>query len=111
MKDFESAMDGLAAIALAVYLAMVLARGNLKPFLAQVTKETGFVEFLVALWILSLILKIPEVRPMAAPLVTMAAIILAMRIVAGADISAFNDFASGRAGLFQTIGRVFGNQA
>ncbi len=110
MKDFESAMDGLAAIALAVYLAMVLARGNLKPFLAQVVKETGFVEFIVALWVLSLILKVPEVRPLAVPLATMAAIILAMRITAGADIGAFKAFASGQAGLFETVGRVFGNQ-
>lgn len=111
MKDFESAMDGLAAVALAVYLVTVMARGNGKAFIAQISKETGFVEFIVALWILSLILQIPEVKPMAGPLATMAVIILAMKIMQGADVSAFSDFAAGRAGLFQTVSRVFGNQA
>lgn len=111
MKDFESAMDGLAAVALAVYLAMVLVRGNLKPFLTQIQKERGFVEFIVALWVLSLILQIPEVRPLAAPLATMTVIILAMRIVAGSNISVFNDYAAGRIGLFEMVSNLFGTQA
>jgi hypothetical protein len=111
MIDFENTMDGLAAVALGVYLAMVMARGNGKAFLSQITKETGFVEFIVSLWILSLIVKVPAVKPLAGPLVTMAAIILAMKIVQGADMAAFGDFASGRIGLFQAVGRVFGNQA
>ena len=110
LSGFDNAMDGLAAVALAVYLAMVIARGNGKPFLATISKEIGFVEFIVSLWILSLIIKIPEVKPMAAPLITIAVFILALKIIQGADVSAFSDFAAGRSGLFQTIGRVFGNQ-
>lgn len=111
MKDFENAIDGLFAVALAVYLAMVVIRGNTKPFLAMVVTEAGLIEFLVALFILSQLARIPEAKPIVVPLATASGVILAIRIVQGANMNAFSDFAAGRIGLWGLVSGVFGNQA
>jgi len=103
-------MDGLAVVALGVYLAMVAIRGNAKPFLAEVVKETGFVEFLVAIFILSLLLKAPQVAPVRGPIIFAAVFILAARIISGSNMAAFNDFAAGRVSLFQFAGTLFNTQ-
>ncbi len=103
-------MDGLAVVALGIYLALVAIRGNAKPFLAEVVKETGFAEFLIAIFILSLILKAPQVAPVRGPIIFAAVFILAARIISGSDMSSFNDFAAGRISLFQFAGRVFNTQ-
>ncbi len=110
MNDFEDAIDGLATIALAVYLAVVIIRGNFKPLLDQVTKETGFVEFVIALFILSQLAKIPEVKPLVVPLTTGAILILGIKIASGANMSVFSDFAAGRVGLFGLLSGIFGSQ-
>lgn len=104
-------MDGLAAIALGVYLAAVLLNGNLGAFLNEIKKETGFLEFLVALFIVYELTKVPALKPFSVPIVGAAAIILAMRVVRGTDGQAFSQFAQGRIGLFDLFGRLFSNQA
>ncbi len=110
MKDFEDAMDGLAVVAIGVYLAMVLIRGNAKPFLTEVVKETGFVEFVLAIFIVSLILKLPQAAPVRGPIIFATVFILAARIISGSNMAAFSDFAAGRVSLFQFAGNLFQTQ-
>lgn len=109
--DFEEVMDGLAAVALAVYLAMVLVRGNLKPFLAQVTKEGGFLEFLVAAFVIYEIAKVQSLRPFTLPMIGAVVIIATMRIVSGTNMAAFSQFSNGQIGLFKFLETVFNTQA
>jgi hypothetical protein len=103
-------MDGLAAVALGVYLAAVLLNGNLSAFLGEVKKEVGFLEFIVALFIVYQLTKVPAIRPVTIPLVGAAGLIMAFRVINGSDGQAFNQFAQGRIGLFELFGRVFTNQ-
>lgn len=111
MKDFEDTIDGLATVALALYLAVVVIRGNLKPFLAEVVKDAGFLEWLVALFILYEVTRIPTLKPYTAPLFGMAGLILAMRLASGSNQAAFSRFASGQIGLYEFASTVFGTQA
>ena len=110
-SEFDSAIDGLLTVGLGVYLAMVLVRGNTKPFLAEVVKEGGFIEFLIAIAILNALRRIPGAQPLVGPFVFVAIFILAARIISGSSPSAFADFAAGRIGLFQFAGNVFNSQA
>lgn len=111
MKDFEGTIDSLAALALLIYVVVVVLRGNGKALMERLSRETGFAEFALALFILSQIAKIPELKPLVSPVIVLACVIVAMRIAEGSNVSAFSDFANGRAGLFQTIGRVFSSQS
>lgn len=110
MDEFENAMDGLAVVALGVYLAMVMIRGNVKPFLSEVVKEAGFIEFLVALFLFTQLAKIPGAKPFVTPIAFVAVFIIAMRIISGSNMAAFSDFAAGRIGLFDFAGKLFGTQ-
>lgn len=110
MNDFEDSIDGLATVALGVYLLVVIIRGNFKALLDQVTKEAGFVEFIIALFILAQLVKIPQAKPIVVPLAASAGLILAMRIASGANMNAFSDFAAGRIGLFGLVSSIFGTQ-
>lgn len=111
MSDFEDTIDGLAAVALGVFLAAIIIHGNLKPFLAEVTKETGFIEFIVAIFIIYEISKVEALEPVSTPLIAAAIIILVLRIISGTDSNAFNDFSSGKINLFGLAARLFTNQA
>lgn len=111
MNDFEESIEGLAAVGLGVYLAVVIIRGNLKPLLSELTYETGFLEFIVALFILYEVLKVKELRPFSVPLSAAVVIILAMRLIQGSDVSLFQQFAKGQIGLFDLFGKVIGSQA
>lgn len=111
MNDFDDTIDGLAVVAIGVYLAMVLVRGNVKPFLTEIVKEAGFVEFLIAIYLFTLFAKLPGAKPFVAPMAFVAIFILAMRIISGSNMSAFSDFAAGRLGLFDFAGKLFNTQA
>lgn len=111
MNDFESTIDGLAAVALGVYVAVIAIRGNLKSLLGELTKETGYLEFIVAIFLIYELTKIKAIRPITLPLAGGALIILAMRIVNGSDTQAFTDFRDGKIGLIQLAGKLFSTQA
>lgn len=104
-------MDGLAAIGLGVYLAAVVLNGNLSAFLTEIKKETGFLEFIIALFIVYQLTKVPALKPFTLPIVLASVIILTMRVVRGSDTRAFSQFSSGQIGLFDLFGRLFTKQA
>lgn len=110
MKDFEGTIDGLVSVGLGVYLVAVVLRGNLKPFLNELVAETGFLEFVVAIFIIYQLTRVPSIRPFTLPLAAGAVIILVMRIVSGTDSQAFKDFAAAKIGIFELASRLFQKQ-
>lgn len=109
MSDFENTIDGLAVVGLGVYLAMVVIRGNAKAFLTQASGEIGFLEFIVAIYLLSLILGIPQLQPFRGPIVFAVVFIIAAKIVSQTNSSNVQAFANGNISLFQFAQSLFSN--
>ncbi len=107
---FDEAMDGFASIALAVYLVIVFYRGNIFPMLNELKKETGYLEFLIAIYLVYLLLKIQATRPIVALLVTGAVMVMLIKMSQNFSASKFSDFQAGRINLFQLATSVLGGK-
>lgn len=110
MKDaeFDGVIDGVAAIAVGVYLVVVFYNGNIKQLGSELKKESGFLEFLVAAFIVYKLLQIQMTRPIIGLFVIGAFIIAAQNIVRGMDVSAFQKYSRGGITLFQLATAIFG---
>lgn len=105
--EFDGVMSGGVSIGLAVYLALVFYNGNWTPFMTQVQQEKGYLEFLLAAFIIYKLLEIQTTRPIIGLFVIGAFIIAAQNMMQGVDTSKFASFASGGIDLFGLIGSIF----
>lgn len=105
---FDEAMDGFAAVALSVYLIIVFYRGNLFPLLNELKKETGYLEFVVAIYIIYLLLKIEATRPIVYLFVVGAVTVMLLKMSRNFDLNAFRDFQAGKINLFQLLSGALG---
>ncbi len=99
-SDFDEVMDGAASIALAVYLVAVVYRGNLFPFLNELKKEMGFVEFVVAIYIIYRLMQIPSISPIVGMFVVGAILAALLRASQNFDANLFSQYAAGNISLF-----------
>jgi Kef-type K+ transport system membrane component KefB len=98
--NFDDTMDGAASIALAIYLIAVVYRGNLFPFLNELKKEIGFLEFVVAIYIIYRLMKIPSLSGIVGMFVVGAVLAALLRGSQNFSASDFNDFATGKISIF-----------
>lgn len=99
-------MDGAASIALAVYLVMVVYRGNLFPFLTELKKEVGFIEFVVAIYIIYRLMQIPSIAPIVGMFVTGAIFAALIRASQNFNPALFEQYGAGKISLFELIHRL-----
>lgn len=100
-------VDGLSMIVVAAYVAAVLVQGNFMNFLTQLTTEIGFLEWLVAIFILYWLYTTPQTSWLAAPLIGVAVLAVLLRFSPRLN-DALASFATGNADLFGTLGQIFG---
>lgn len=100
----------LAAAALVVgYVGTVLAQGNPDKLAAELAKEQGFVEFLIAIYVLWALVQSKAVGKVAAPIVTVALLAAFMSFLARAGVmDAFRAWQSGSISMFEALNRMFG---
>lgn len=107
-KPLAAALDGISAIAVAAYLAAAIYRGNGKALGdALIADVPGFLEFLIALYLLSAIVNMPgPIGDISTGLVTLAIIVVIIRLMSGRGVSAFSAFGAGQITLFQLVQRL-----
>lgn len=112
--DF-SAFDGMAGIVVAVYILAVLYQGNLAtigannsiapgPLLSQLTQESGFLEFLIAVFILKWLASRAATSSITYGFIALA--VLGALLKAANNMqgnTAVSDFLSGKAGILDTL--------
>lgn len=104
----SSLLNGVSALVIGGYLAAVVYQNNVEKLLQEAIKDYGYLEFLVALIVLKLIVDNKGTHEIASLLIVAAVIAAFLKFVSNAgSMSAIQDFASGRAGLFATVGKVF----
>ena len=109
--SFDSAdlLNGGIAIGIGVYLAAVLIQGNLSDLWTDLSGELGYVEFLVALFIISLLASFGPTSQITDMLIVLALIGFAFRIATNSPkvISALQNFGNGQTDLFGTFKAIF----
>lgn len=109
MSDIDRALGGISAIALGAYLAAVITHGNTEALLSELKKETGYLEFLVAVWVLWHLMTYKPIRDVSAPLVLGGILAIALKIAATSNISSkMEQFSSGQISLFGLFRSVIG---
>lgn len=105
----QGAATAVAAIALAGYMFAVIYQGNPDLLLEELSKELGFVEFMVALYIVRLLIENKATAGIAGPIVGIAVVAALLQFVSlPGTQSALNAFRQGQAGLLDTILSAFG---
>lgn len=103
----DSMLDGVSALVLAAYLGGVLFNGNITPMINDLMKEYGYLELLVAFYIVkeamnfgptSEVVKLLVIVGVGASIIKLAGII---------DQTKFSDFYNGKIGLFELINSIF----
>lgn len=107
-NDADAIADGSVAIGLGVYLAVVFYQGNLTPLLQQLKGEVGYLEFLVAAFVIYKLLEIKMTQPIIGLFIVGAVLVAVMNVARNSDTSAIAQFGAGQIGLFQLIGKLAG---
>lgn len=106
--EIASALDGICLILVGFYVLKVWQASNTDKLLDELSTETGFLEFVVSAALLVWAANHDKTE-IAYPLMSLGLVGALLSVMGRFDISgALSDFASGKAGLFATIARIFG---
>lgn len=102
--------DGIAAILVGAYLAVVAYNGQLPALFSMLKQEKNFIAFLAAAGIIYWIYNHPATHEIGIALILVAFVGMGLNILGkgfgGTSTQAFSDFGSGKIGLFDLIGKV-----
>jgi hypothetical protein len=107
-STLAAALDGVSGIALGAYLLTVVYRGNVPALGNQILADgPGFLEFLVSLYLLTVIVNVKgPVGKIATGVVTLAIIGLTIKTVTRTGAQPFIDFRDGKLGLFGLVTKI-----
>lgn len=110
--DAPDLMSGALAVGIGVYLAAVLINGNLTDLGSSLSHESGYLEFLIALFVLSLLASFGPTSEITQALIVVALIGLAFRLATNTPkvLIALQNFGSGQTDLFRTFAAIVGGQ-
>lgn len=104
--DIGQALDSICMIMLGFYGLMVFRNGQVMPLVGALKDETGYLEFLICLALIKWAID-NDFTGLAAPIATLAVLAVVLKLSGRFDLtSALSDFATGRAGLFETLGKT-----
>lgn len=104
--DFDDVMDGAASIAVAVYIVACLYQGNIKQLGLEVIKEGGYLEAIIAAYILWKLYHVNSIRPIVGALLFAAILAAIIQAARNFDPALFSLFGSGRITLFDLVIRL-----
>lgn len=108
-EGLDGALDGLSAIVVAVYLFFVFSNGNIDALVSALfsSQSLGYLEFVIALFLLWQLLKIQALQPASGMLVGGAILAVFIKAAASAGTSeAWGRFGNGQIGLFGLLSAV-----
>lgn len=107
MGALDKTVAGFVAILAGAYLGAVVWNGNASKLGDELKKEFAFVEFITAVYLLSLVVNYgPKPARQLVSLAVFTSLFIAMGKM---DNSALSEFGQGNIGLFQMLKRATGN--
>ena len=108
--DTSDLMSGAIAVGIGVYIAAVVINGNIVDLGGALASESGYLEFLIALFVLSLLASFGPTSEITQALIVLALIGLAFRLATNTPkvLTALQNFGSGQTDLFGTFTAIVG---
>lgn len=109
MSTTSNILNGAVTIGLGAYIIDVAYNGNTKNLGELLKEETGYIDFIVALFILGAIQNYGPANKINSLLITITVIGLFLKVGGQSNImSAISDFSSGNASIVDTIKKLGG---
>jgi hypothetical protein len=107
--SIDKVLGAVTGVGVGLYIIQVVAKGNTKNLYELVKDETGYLEFLIALYVLYLLHKFGPTSKITDALIVMAVIAVLIKAATHSNLSsALSDFAAGRKSMFQTLSEILG---
>lgn len=104
-------LDGVSALVLAAYLGGVIYNTNLTPLLNDLMTEYGYLELLVAFFIVREVYSFAPTSDLVKGLVILGVLASAIHVATVIDNTPFKDFAQGKIGLFALVNGILSQLA
>jgi hypothetical protein len=105
--DLISELNWLGSIVAAAYLISVFYNGNIERFFQELKTETPFLEFVASAVVVYYLYKNENTSKIVTPFIVMAMLGLGLKLVTKTNANeALKDFGAGKAGLFETVGKI-----
>lgn len=109
MDDTDRLIGAAAGIGIATFIFAVVWQGNTKELGAMLFKEEGYIEFLVALFLLGLLMKYGPTSKITDLFVVMAVLAVLFKVASNVNFgTTLSDFASGKTNMLNTVKALFG---
>ena len=108
--DTPDLASGAIAVGIGVYLAAVVINGNFVDLGGALATESGYLEFLIALFVLSLLASFGPTAKFTQALIVIALLGLAFRVATNTPkvLTALQNFGSGQTDMFGTFAAIIG---
>lgn len=107
IEETLSDLNWIGSFAVAIYLISVVYQGNMEKFFNEIKTETPFLEFLVSAVLILFLYRNESTTKVVTPFIIMALLGLGLKLVTKTNANeALKDFGSGKAGLFETVGKI-----
>jgi hypothetical protein len=108
----STALGAASGLAIAAYVVAVIYQGNLDNLGSMLLKEEGYLEFVIAIVLLWMLHRYGPDSPITDAITGIGILVVILRLASTANLtSALSSFASGQAGLMQTVQALFGHPA
>ena len=109
MSASSDLLNGGAAIGAGAYVVTVVYKGNTHEFFTLLKSEKGYIDFVIALFILGAIQKYGSAGKISGTLTAITLIALAVKTIGNTGVSsAVTKFGRGEAGILETVKSIFG---
>lgn len=104
METTNKLLGGVSAVAIGAYLVAVVIQGNAQELLNLLKNETGYVDFVIALFVLGVISHYGPASKISGVLIAATLIGLVIRVGGHVNfLPAITRFANGQAGILETL--------
>lgn len=103
--------SGVSAIVIAGYIGAVIYQGNLKALELELLKERGYLEFVIALFIVHSLMNYAPTGDITNLLLWGSLIALALKTVTAINQGALGDFVTGKIGMFDLLKSISAQQS
>lgn len=104
-------LDGVSALVLAAYLGGVIYNANVTPLLNDLVTEYGYLELLVAFFIVREVYSFAPTSDIVRLLVILGVTASAIHVATVIDNTPFTQFYQGKIGLFQLVNSILSQLA
>lgn len=112
MTSIDKVLGAVTGVGLGLYTLKVIVNGNIVELGSLVKEETGYLEFLIAIYVLYLLHKNGPTHSIVDGLIVIAVVAVLIKAATKSNLSSLlSDFGAGRASMLETVNKIIGLEA